>query len=425
MRNLTLHRALEQYAVDAAGRLSAEAASGAEIPFEVVAERGGGRVPLYCYRPLTAEFIRTRMGALSGLRSHGAAMRALADCEGLDRYLSEHGAPPAPDRRLRCDATLEVFLGCVFSDRTGFGFEPAQFEAAYAELERSLYEGHCTATVIAPLEGVVLASGDELSLGNGLSLVRGDLLPDAPADAVWGDGDEPRTLAVLAFEQGPAERPPVEAARESFARILSALRLYSRGGYAVGPVGWARTDAGSWRTVPLGVAGRPRQRTPIGRDQLDELRTFCRLVSRPAPSPELEWALARFEMGCERADPLEALSDNLLALRALLEPEGPASGRLAQRLAVICASVAERAALAHRTAHAVSLERAAIAGLGAADTGAEPIVEELAENLRAILRDALCGHLRPDLVGFADDLLAQAAGVGSEAVAVGAEPVAV
>ena len=46
----------------------------------------------------------------------------------------------------------------------------------------------------------------------------------------------------------------------------------------------------------------------------------------------------RFEMGCERLTPLEALTDYLLALRALLEPEGPSSGRLPERLAVICAA---------------------------------------------------------------------------------------
>lgn len=410
MRNLTLHRALEAYAVDAAGRLAAEAASGAEMPFELVAERGAGRVPLYRYRPLTADFIGAHAGTLSALRSHGAALRALADCEGLDRYLAEHGAPPALDPRVRCDSALQVFLGCVFCERTGFGFEPAQFEGAYAELERSLYEGHCTTTVVAPLEGVQLDSGDQLVLGDGLSLIRGDALPDAPAEAVWGEGDEPRALAMLAVRQGPAERAPVAAARAAFARILSALRLYERGGYAIGPVGWARTDAGSWRAVALGVAGRPSGRVAIGRDQLDELRAFCRLVARPSTGPELDWALARFEMGCERADPLQALSDNLLALRALLEPEGAASGRLAQRLAVICAAGPERAALAQRTARAIALEQTAIAGL-AAGAGAEALAEELAENLRAILRDALCGHLRPDLVGLADELLAEAAGV--------------
>jgi hypothetical protein len=118
-------------------------------------------------------------------------------------------------------------------------------------------------------------------------------------------------------------------------------------------------------------------------------------------------------MGCERLAPLEALTDYLLALRALLEPEGPASGRLAQRLAVICARPEDRAALAQRIARGVALERAVIAGLPDADrSGAarpDALVGELAEHLRAILRDALCGHLSTDLVAVADELLAESA----------------
>jgi hypothetical protein len=35
-------------------------------------------------------------------------------------------------------------------------------------------------------------------------------------------------------------------------------------------------------------------------------------------------------------------------------------------------------------------------------------VEELSEHLRAILRDALCGHLDADLRSLADELLAEA-----------------
>jgi hypothetical protein len=114
-------------------------------------------------------------------------------------------------------------------------------------------------------------------------------------------------------------------------------------------------------------------------------------------------------MGCERVAPFEALTDYLLALRALLEPEGPASGRLAQRLSMICAAPEDRAALAERTAHAISLERAVIAGLAPADTGVDTLVDEVAEHLRAILRDVLCGHLDADVRGVADELLVEAA----------------
>ena len=404
---------LEAFTVDASGRLASEAAAGAEMPFELVDERAGGRAPLYCYRPLTGEFIRSRLPALAALPSYEAAARALAACEALDVYLSEHGEVKLPaDQRGLCRTAAAVFLESVFADRSGFGFEPAHFEAAYSELERALYEGHCTATVISPVLGVALDPGTtELTLGGGLSLIRGDALADAPVEAVWGESEEPHVLAILSIEEARADRPPVSIARTRFRRILSALRLFERGGYALGPMAWARTEAGSWRAVTIGVSGRPRLLTLVPVAQEEELRAFCRLVERRPPSPELAWALARFEMGCERLAPFEALTDYLLALRALLEPEGPSSGRLAQRLAVICARPEERAALAERTAHAISLECAVITGLAAAGTGADGLVAELAEHLRAILRDALCGHLDADLCAVADELLAESAGV--------------
>jgi hypothetical protein len=122
--------------------------------------------------------------------------------------------------------------------------------------------------------------------------------------------------------------------------------------------------------------------------------------------PELAWALARYEMGCERASELEALSDYLLALRALLEPEGPASGLLAGRLAALCAVPEERPALARRMLRAIALECAAITGAAVEHASCDALVAELAGHLRAVLRDVVCGHLPPDLVACADSLLA-------------------
>jgi hypothetical protein len=69
--------------------------------------------------------------------------------------------------------------------------------------------------------------------------------------------------------------------------------------------------------------------------------------------------------------------------------------------------------LAERTARAVALERAVIGGLAGDHRDParpDPLIDELAETLRAILRDMLCGHLDADLVSVADDLLAEAAG---------------
>ncbi len=414
MRNSTLHATLEGFTTDAAGQLAAVTAGGAEVPFELTEERGG-RARLYCYRPLVDEFIHDQLGMLTALPTYAPAARALAEVEGVSAYLELRGERRiASEPRERADAALGLFLSAVFEERSQFGFDARRFETAYAELERTLYEGRCLSTVIAPVLGVALdPETSELALGDGLSLVSGETVRDAPPDAVWGESEEPHVLAVLSIVQERAVRPPVAVARSRFRRILTALRLFERGGYALGPIAWTRSDSGPWRTVPLGGGGRPRLSTTIPAAQEDELRGFFNLISKRAPSSgELSWALARFEMGCERLAPFEALTDYLLALRALLEPEGPQSGRLAQRLSAICARPDERVELAERVAHAISLERAVIAGLAPAETDpAHPVdalVDELSENLRALLRDVVCGHLDIDVRAVADDLLDEA-----------------
>jgi hypothetical protein len=415
VRNTTLHTTLESFTCDAAAELSAETARGAEIPFEIVEEPGGSAL-LYCYRPLTASFIRERLSLLAGLSSYAPAARALGGLDGLDAYLQRLGESRIPaEPRERADAALRCLLSRVFADRSDFGVDPARFEAAYSELEAAVYEGRCVTSVVAPLFGVALDRGtDELALGEGLSLVRGNTLPDAPGEAVWNDREEANVLAVLTVTHDRSMRSPVSSARARFRRLLTALRLFERGGYALGPMAWVRTNTGPWRPVPLATTGRARFVTSIAADQEDELRAFCNLIARRMPAAgELSWALSRFEMGCERLAPFEALSDYLLALRAVLEPEGPSSGRLAGRLAAICARPEDRARVAERTAHAISLERAVIAGLAPAQDGADALVEEMAEHLRAILRDVLCGHLAPDLRGLADELLSDGAVVAA------------
>jgi hypothetical protein len=414
VRNTTLHGAIEAFATEAAMALCAETVSGAEIPFELIDTAVGsrGRVPLYCYRPLTGTFIRERLRMLSALPTYVPAVRTLSGIEGVDAYLRQRGESRIPSEpREAAGAALRAFLFALYDERSEFEFDRDRFEAAYEEFERALYEGRAVITVAAPLLGIALDSETgELALGDGLALIRGDALEDAPSDAVWGDGEEPNVLIVLSVAQDRDAPPPVSVARARFRRTLTALRLFERGGYALGPIAWTRIDAGAWRAAALGGSGRPRLNTLITAGDEDELRAFCNLVARRAPrSGEFSWALARFEMGCERLAPFEALTDYLLALRALLEPEGPASGRLAGRIAAICAKPEDRAAVAERVAHAISLERAVIGGLAPAQPGVDALVDELAEYLRALLRDVLCGHLDSDLCAVADDLLAQAA----------------
>ena len=414
MRNRTLHRQLEAFTEEAGLQLAAETANGAEIPFEVV-EEPGSRTALYCYRPLTGSFIRSYMGVLDRLPSYLPAARALGAIDGIDAYLRRRGEPRVPpDARERADAVLRSFLTAVYAESSAFGYQPERFATAYAELETTLYEGRQVAVVVVPVLGLALES-DEVPLGDGLSLARGEALPDVPPEAVWaapGEVEHGCALAVLTVEGERIAGPPITTARTRFRRLLTALRLFEGGTFALGPLAWARVDGGSWTVAPLGsdpAHPRVRTRTTIPAAQEDELRAFCSLVSRRTPrSGEIAWALSRFEMACERPAPFEALTDHLLALRALLEPEGAESDRLAQRLAAICALPHERAALADRASRAVTLERTIVAGLAQPATGADELVDELAGHLRALLRDVLCGHLDSDLRTLADELLAEA-----------------
>jgi hypothetical protein len=415
MRNHRLHSALSTYAEEAAWQLAADNAQGAELEFEIVESSGtmATGAPLYCYRPLTEAFIREHHATLVLLPSHLPAVHALSAVGGVDDYLRACGADPdQTDKRLRAEAALRVFLQRAFEDATEFVLTPERLERAYTELESCLYEGRNEVRFVVPVLGMRLVS-DELELGNGIMLVRGENLPDAPPDAVWDPArpDEPNVLAVVTIDDHSGDEAAMTQNRLRLRRLLGALRLYDGSGACLGPVAWMRPELGQWQTVALGFgAGRPYGECVIEPSQEDELRAFTSLVARRTPRKgELAWALARYEMSCERRLPGEALTDVLLALRALLEPEGPESGRLTGRLAALCAVPDRRPELAERIARGIALERAVIAGVAAMDPEVDELIEEIAGHLRAILRDVLCGHLDPDVRTLADELIAETA----------------
>jgi hypothetical protein len=411
MRNRQLHAALGAFAEEAAWKLAAEAQDGAEVPFEVVTS-GRRDAPLYCYRPLTGDFIAERVGLLEGLESYPRAVHALGLCGGLEAYLTARGEP-APAGRDRAVGALRTFLGRVFEESTSFELRPERFDGAFAELEHALYdEANADTVVIAPLLGVELDS-DEVVLAEDLTLVAGDVFGgDAPSEALWAPGAErPHLLCVLRWETAAGDVTPVAHARIRLRRLLTALRLFDEGAISFGPEAWTRTGAGAWQPFALGALGhRTGPSICVVAEQEDELRAFCSLVARRTPrAGELAWALRRFDMACDRALPADTLTDALLALRALLEPEGPGSGRLAGRVAALCALPEDRSELAGRVAHTAELERAIVGGL-AVDPTLEAQVRALTGHLRALLRDVLCGHLDADLRTLADELIAEELG---------------
>ena len=410
MRHRPLHSALRAFADDAATALARDVADGEEVSFELaesVPPTRPRRTPLYCYRPLTGAFIRERLGALIRLESYAPAARALAALDGLDAYLGARGEQRIPrDARDRADATLRVFLDRLFEGSTTFELSGERFTRCYDELEQLVTARHDpVATLVVGLPGLRLAS-PEVPLADGIVLAEAEVVTEAPEDAAWlaAVEDEPNVLAVVTL----ADRLQAEAAPERLRRLVRALRLYDGGAVALAPVGWARLDDGPWQLVDLHGGSPARVGPPltIAEDQEDELRAFVSLVARRMPrGGELAWALRRFDLAAEREDPAEALTDLLLALRALLEPEGVDRGLLPRRLAALCAPEEARADLVDRIADAVTLERAIVSGLTPPADGVHDLVDELTEHLRAVLGDALCGHLDRDLRAAADALL--------------------
>jgi hypothetical protein len=262
--------------------------------------------------------------------------------------------------------------------------------------------------VLAPVGGLALGS-DEVALGDGLALVRADACRDAPPESLRRrDDDRVPVLARLTWESAPGDEAPMRHAAVRLRRLLSALRLYDAAGTVLAPTAWTRTGSAAWQPIALGGGATARGVCVVPPEQEDELRAFLSLVGRRTPrSGEPAWALRRFELACDRPRPSEALTDVLLALRALLEPEGPQSGRLAGRLAALCAVPEQRAQTTERVAHLVALERSVVAGVAPEDPALEPLVDELTGWLRALLRDVLCGHLDSDLRAVADGLLAE------------------
>ncbi|MGI8558135.1 MAG: hypothetical protein ACR2ND_07475 [Solirubrobacteraceae bacterium] len=409
MHSRRLHSSLHEYAEQAALALSAQVDAGSEVGFEVIQEGGRGSSPaLYCYQPLTADFLAEHVPELRALPAHGAAVHALGALDNLAAYARS----PAKGQRELAEAALERFLCRVFEEGA-FTITPERFEPAYREVEDVLVEGRTETILLCLLRGIT-AESPEIQLGRGAALAPLECLEQLPPDPLWLVGEHPSLVIAIATEAGgPA------GAIDRACELQGAIRLFAPG-IACEPIAWLRGESGTWRAVALGAgrcAGARRERAlAIAPEQEDELRAFCNLIAHRLPAErELGWALERFEFGLDRDDALAGLTDHLLALRALLEPEGPRSGRLAGRLAVLCAVQDQQAALAERVARAISLEAAVVSGaegLGSAD-GVD-LALELEGHLRALLRDLLCGHLPRDLVSLADELLLDSRARGPE-----------
>lgn len=425
MHSRRLETALTMFIEAAAINLQAEIDAGAEVPFELGSQktgrRGRGATPLYSYQALTGVFIAEHEIELARLPGYSESAKLLEGFDGLDRYLATVGANPSSRRsrpatgRARALAAITAILTDVFDQQTDFELHPDRVQAALERLARSEAAGSDAVALVATLHGLTITS-EELLITAGLTIAHPDALqgiPDGAAIASGPDAVEDHLVVELTLRDGQetiteAElREAVAQGKEILKDLLRALRLFGDGRVAFGALAWTRVGDGDWEPFALGLAGRPHGMLVVTLEQEDELRAFCNLVSRRAPhGNELAWALRRFELGCERESPYEALTDHLLALRAVLEPEGQSSGLLAGRMAALCATPEQRMELTERMLAAAALEQGVIAGRSLKRSGGQVLMREVADHLRALLRDVICGHLASDLPALADELLA-------------------
>jgi hypothetical protein len=404
MRNRALHEALRNFALEAAALLTEDVKAGAEIEFDVVdggARRGHSRPSLYRYAPRTRAFIAERWPRLRELPGCSRAAEELGT--GAAAWLRVNGL-----RGEQAEPALQAMLDRLYEDATSFGFPEERFERLYREVESTLYRDAVRARVIAPLPGVWIEA-DRVDLGDGLSLQRGDRA-DAPHEAVWPEGGDeaPAVLCSLERDVEAGTQLPVAEVEERFGTLVTAMRLWGPGVASLGAPGWRRTDEGPWSPVALGrsAAGHGEAWTLAAGEETG-LRDFVAVLAASAPSGVIAWALRRFEVGCERPRDAEALSDYLLALRALLDATSDAGeASLALRVAALCAEEGNRRAVQRRIEAAIALERFVMGGAGRPPAESpRDLVAEVERHVRALLRDVLCGYLDPDLKGVADDIL--------------------
>ena len=408
---------------DAAKRFRELVAEGEEIPYDV-REPGQGSM-IAEYAPLTERFVREHALVLRDVDSFGSACAAVESADLAGPYLGQFdiAVPSAP--RDRAELACTVFLCRLWLGSTDFSLEHDRLAVAIDELQRTADADEGEIEVIVPLRGLQMPV-TRIDLATA-SIVRADAV-EVPAEArspesIGLAGWEPTYLAVtrVAATDGDDDAPdPGMLAVAKLRALITTLRLFKPGGVALGPHAWTRIAGDRWRRIATG-AGRPRPGgyrlvesevgalTAFSRSLLAGGAPFRRMGETEGGFPAvLSRALSRFEAGLERSAVLEAMNDYLLALRFMLEGGGPADMGLPIRVASLCAEPDHRSETKAVLDRAIALERELWSGepAGRAE-GPTPAqtAGEVEDLLRAILKDAACGHLGSDLRATADEIL--------------------
>jgi hypothetical protein len=421
MRDPLLNESLRRLAAEAATRFTTLVAGGDQLPFDV-AENEGPDSFFHSYVPLTARYVREREGELRSLAAFEPARDAVEMAGVAAPYLEQRGEAVPADSSERAARALTVFVASLWDGCAEFSLDRDRLERALAVLDAEVGDIHQAEIVVVPIVGLQMR-GARLNLPHGAQLVRADTF-EAPVEAMRSEGMgraawEPQFLAIA--EQGEGSDSAAAALRQ-LRELVSVMRLFKRGGVGLGPHAFAPTGEGRWRRIATGAPSPRGDGYRLGEDEAADLAEFAEaLEARPDPSGPLAWAVRRFELGCERSSVLEGLSDHLLALRAVLDGQGPVGASLPMRAAALVADGAgDRLEIRERIEAAQQLERAQMSG--AAFEGAGELAGWVEQNVRRILREAAMGEIGVDLNEAADEtLIATGLDAGDVAIAVAPE----
>ena len=229
---------------------------GAQIPFAFEEHTTRQGPSLYEYRPLVRGFVEEQSPTLRRLPDARNAIDDLKREPAAAIFARAHaGIGDTGDEALFRSILLPM-LTWTAERCGGFDWQDEAFDAAYADLERTLFGTARTYVALAPVIG--LSAGTDADLGGGITLrpiISGEisnLWPEARGlmPTEFGRDVDRLLLLELKRELEPEEADPPDAAAE-LADAVTALRLATAGAIAAGPVVFERLDFRPLRISPL------------------------------------------------------------------------------------------------------------------------------------------------------------------------------
>jgi hypothetical protein len=366
---------------------------GAQVPFAFEEHTTRGGPSLYEYRPLVRGFVEEQSPTLRRLPDARDAIDDLKREPAAAIFARAHAGLSESGEDALFRSILVPMLTWTAERCGGFDWNDEAFDAAYQDLEQTLFGSARTYVALAPVVG--LSAANDTDLGGGITLrpiVAGEisqLWPEAQGlmPPEFGRDTDRLLLLELRRELEPDEVEPPDAAAE-LADAVTALRLATAGAVAAGPVVFERLDYRPLRIAPLLPIAATQPRGDATRLDAVRARLAADLRERlllADEDRELGEALDRWELSLFSEEPFRSAQVRE-ALACLLGADG-GTWAASLRAAVLLA------------------EKGAERGEVLAGLRAEQLDRAARDSVRRVLVEALLHGSRAELVAAVDETL--------------------